>query len=226
MIAVLVVLVVSAGVIYAGATPAEKCAVGKMKATGKKFDARLKCYEKAVSKGIPVDGNCLSAADTKFNAAAGKAETKGGCSLTGDGPTLGTSVENDANAVVALTTASPKTCCSLFGGFACYYTAGDPNCLADLGTPGAAGTVCDGSGACTAPPAHPGPTCSATFTAPPFSAPGVRCLAGPFLTSLNPPRTNELTQCQNVVNVDGDPNAPTKYDPNGICPPDGGPAVE
>jgi hypothetical protein len=222
MLAVLAVVVASAGLIYAAATPAQKCQASKVKAVSKELGAKLKCIAKAASKGAPVDSACLMAAETKFTTAVGKAESKGGCALTGDGPTLGTSVDTDSNALAALTTAGPRGCCS--GGVICLYE-NEPNCLADGGTPGAAGTVCDSpTGSCIPPPARPGPTCSNTFTT--FNGSGVNCVAGLFLTLTDPPRSNELAFCQSYVGSTGDPNVPAKYDPNGICPPDGGRAVE
>src|SRR5262249_47727788 len=148
--------------------------------------------------------------------------------------TLEASLDSDANAVVALTTPTPLSCCSdpnfaenFFGpGFtACYYTS-DPNCIAAGGIPGATGTVCDGAtGACTTPPAKHGGTCSADFTA---VVGGTRCIAGPAFHDLTTdifgyPRAGEALSCGVVGLLAADPNSktPGKYDPNGVCPPDG-----
>jgi hypothetical protein len=83
--AVLIVLAVSAGVIHAKETPAQKCAVAKQKAAATKMSAKLKCWQKAIASGAAnAAPACLTAAETKFNTAIGKAETKGGCSVTGE----------------------------------------------------------------------------------------------------------------------------------------------
>jgi len=217
--ALLTVLAASAGVIHAAGTDAQKCAASKIKAESKKLGAKLKCITKAVSKGQPVDGTCLSNADTKFNTAVGKAETKGGCALTGDGPMLETLVDNDANGIASMTTTAVHCCANAFFGIpVCYYSGGDPNCLADFGTPGAANTVCDPATAtCKAPPVSPGRTCSDSGLKPLLSSP-TECITGPdwgigLCTAF-------------VVSFIGDPNESTSSDPNSVCPPDRSRAVK
>src|SRR6267378_3737779 len=79
-----IVLAVSAGILHASATPAQKCAVAKNKAAAKKIGAKLKCWQKAFATGAAsADSACLMAAETKFNAAIMKADAKGGCVVTG-----------------------------------------------------------------------------------------------------------------------------------------------
>jgi len=215
--AMVAVLALSAGFIHASGTDAQKCQASKVKAVSKKLSAKLKCIAKAASKGAPVDGTCLSNADTKFNSAVGKADAKGGCALTGDGATLAQLVDNDVNTVSAMTTSAPLTCCSVPGNY-CYYAAGDPNCLDDGNTLGAAGTVCDSvTGACIPPPAGRGRTCSSDSPHTlPFSSPE-RCFAGPGMT---------LANCAMFVSVGfPDPNE-VLVDQNAICPPNGGRAVD
>jgi hypothetical protein len=80
----LAVAAVSVSVAEAGPTPAQKCTGSKLKATGKKAAAKLKCHEKAIKKGIAVDPACLAKAEEKFADAFAKAEAKGGCLTTGD----------------------------------------------------------------------------------------------------------------------------------------------
>jgi cysteine-rich repeat protein len=63
----------------AGSTPEEKCAAAKMKAVGKKYSAKAKCYAKAFGKSEPVSQDCLGKAEDKFDAAFTKAESHGGC---------------------------------------------------------------------------------------------------------------------------------------------------
>jgi hypothetical protein len=215
MMAVLIVLAVSAGLIHAAATPAQKCAASKVKAGSKKIGAQLKCISKAIGKGIAVDPACLATASTKFNTAVGKAETKGGCVFTGDGGSLEGLVDNDSNAIVAVTTTTPINCCANnFGADYCTYEA-EPNCLADGGVPGAAGTVCDSvSGGCTAPPARAGRTCSSDTALFGFSSP-LRCFAGPLMSA---------SFCVGAI-IWPDPNE-VLADPNAICPPNGGRAVD
>jgi len=87
VIVTVVVLVISAGswsLAHAGATPAQKCAQSKLKATGKKAAAKLKCYKKAVAAGVAVDSECLTKAGDKFMIAFQKAEAKGGCTTVND----------------------------------------------------------------------------------------------------------------------------------------------
>jgi hypothetical protein len=76
--------VAAASVAEAGPTPAQKCTGSKLKATGKKAAAKLKCHEKAVKKGVAADPDCLAKAEEKFADAFAKAEAKGGCLTTGD----------------------------------------------------------------------------------------------------------------------------------------------
>src|SRR5262245_59513487 len=87
VIVAVVVLVLAAGAwspARAGGTPAQKCAQSKLKATGKKAAAQLKCYKKAVADGVGVDSECLDKAGAKFLIAFQKAEAKGGCATVGD----------------------------------------------------------------------------------------------------------------------------------------------
>jgi hypothetical protein len=65
-------------------TKGEQCAAAKLKAATKKTVAKLACYQRAVAKDAAVSRDCLSAATAKFNAAFGKAETRGGCATAGD----------------------------------------------------------------------------------------------------------------------------------------------
>ena len=63
----------------AGGTPDQKCTASKLKATGKRAAADLKCHAKATKKNLGVDPSCTGKADDKFTAAFGKADAKGGC---------------------------------------------------------------------------------------------------------------------------------------------------
>jgi len=88
----------------AAGTPA-KCAAAKQKAAGKKGAAELKCYSNAVAKAVAVDPACLGKAATKFTSSFTKAETAGGCAITGDA----TSQESAIDAFVAATAATENS---------------------------------------------------------------------------------------------------------------------
>ena len=90
----------------------QKCAASKLTGTGKKADAKLKCHSKAITKAVAVDPECLTKAEDKFVQAFGKAEAKGGCTTTGDAPTLEERVDQFVAAVLVgvpstTTTTSP-----------------------------------------------------------------------------------------------------------------------
>ena len=66
----------------AGAQPTKdslKCASSKLNAFGKDVAGRLKCYSKAVGKGVAVDTACLDKAEAGDRTSFQKAEEKGGC---------------------------------------------------------------------------------------------------------------------------------------------------
>jgi hypothetical protein len=208
---VLAVLAVSAGVIHAAGTDGQKCAASKIKAASKKLSANLKCIAKAVSKGAPVDGTCLSNADTKFNGAISKAETRGGCAIPGDGPTFEALVDNDANAIKAFADPNAPVCC-FDGTGACWNGTTASDC--GIWSVGVAGTVCDGAtGGCVAAPAQPGNCCSnpaGVALNGLNGAPPPNCAGGPEL--------QEQPNC--VTNVSG------SFDPNSLCPPNGGTCIQ
>ena len=65
-------------------TPAQRCAAAKLKAAAVKIDRKLACHRAAVLAGRPVATACLLSAETKFGRAVAKAESTGGCTVTGD----------------------------------------------------------------------------------------------------------------------------------------------
>jgi len=75
------------------ADPGASCAAAKLKAAGKKANAKLNCVAKAAGKGVPVDGLCLSKVETKFSTAFAKAEAKGGCLTATDAGAIEASVD-------------------------------------------------------------------------------------------------------------------------------------
>ena len=106
----LLVLVVSARLVHAGATPAEKCAVAKNKEAVKKVAAKANCWQKAFRSGAATaDPSCLSAAVSKFDTAIAKAEAKGGCVVTGDASAIESAADTCVSSIVALTPPVPLT---------------------------------------------------------------------------------------------------------------------
>jgi len=208
VVAVLAVLVVSAGLTHASGTPGQKCAASKIKATSKKLSAKLKCISKAVSKGEAVDATCLTTAETKFNTAVGKAEGKGGCTVPGDGLTLEALVDMGTNAITGFADPNTPVCCQ-DGTGGCANVATVDECTFDIGAPG---TVCNGDGTCVAAPATPGVCCSNPTGLPGFSlAPTAKCAAGQeFDPNFFP------TGCSDAGGL---------LDVNGLCPPNGGTCV-
>ena len=107
--AVLLMLSVTPGLVHAGATPAEKCAVTKSKAAAKKTVAKLKCWQKAFATGATTaDSDCLATAETKFNAAIAKADAAGGCVRSGDAAQIEHVVDQCVGDIVA---ATPTVAC-------------------------------------------------------------------------------------------------------------------
>jgi hypothetical protein len=153
----LILLVVGAGHAHAAGTAGAQCASAKAKAAAKEFGQKLKCYEKALGSGANVDAQCLTSAETKYGVTITKIETKGGCALSGDGPTLGAIVDRAVSDVIGFVPTAAPSCC-MDGAGGCIYVAVPGECTFTLG---AAGTVCDGvTGGCVAAPATPGNCCS------------------------------------------------------------------
>jgi len=95
---------------HGSATPAQKCAVAKNKATAKKILAKLKCWQKAIGKGLPAaDSLCLSSAEAKFHTAVTKAESSNACVVMGDESTLEDAVDACVESIVSLTPATTTT---------------------------------------------------------------------------------------------------------------------
>jgi hypothetical protein len=201
---VLVILAVAAASRIAGATPTpgQRCAVAKSKAVAKKLTGKLKCWQKALAIGSSTpDAGCITAAETKYGLAVSKIDQKGGCDFPGDGATLEGLVNDAVATIAAFTPAAPAQCCT-DGVGACWMDS-DPNCQGY--TLGGAGTACDGSGACVAAPATPGPCCDD----PGGLAITVACVGGPEIGGAG--------HCDTIYG--GTPVA------NALCPPNGGACV-
>jgi hypothetical protein len=93
----------------ATATPGEKCAVAKLRATSKKAAAKVVCYEKAVLNGQAVDLTCLMKAEAAFALAFQKAEARGGCATTGDASTIEAKVDRFVKDAVMELPPTPRT---------------------------------------------------------------------------------------------------------------------
>jgi len=65
--------------------PGSSCTSTKLSAAGKKASCKLRCYSKALKKGVAVDQACLDKCTAKFTASCGKADGAGDCHApTGD----------------------------------------------------------------------------------------------------------------------------------------------
>src|SRR5690242_1578747 len=105
-----IALMLLGGVAHAATTPGVKCAAAKQKAASKKIASKLKCYAKAAAKAVAVDPTCLGDADTKFGDAIAKADSKGGCVVTNDAPTIENAADACVTSILALTPTAPPTC--------------------------------------------------------------------------------------------------------------------
>ena len=90
-----------------GTPTASKCSSKELAAAGKKAGGVIKCYAKAVGKGLPVDTACTGAASTKFGASWTKATSAGGCNSTVDQGTIETKIDNFAADVNGELTTGP-----------------------------------------------------------------------------------------------------------------------
>ena len=131
LVALALITVFSAPVARAGSTPAQKCAVAKLKAATAKVDGELKCHKKALATGLPVDAACLAKAQTKFAAAFAKAEAEGGCKNEGDAPQVQESAELFVDDVYA-TIGPPK---SLAVDVQPVFSANCTSCHSGVGAP-------------------------------------------------------------------------------------------
>lgn len=130
------------------------CASTKLKATGKKVNAKLKCEAKAIQKEQPAaDPECLSKAEAVFLQAFTKAEAKGGCVSEGDAASVEANVDElvDDEIVRQRTGVGPLPTCINLGG--------------------SCGTC--GTGICI--PHESGPVCVATVGAVPSCSNDTQC---------------------------------------------------
>jgi hypothetical protein len=98
--------VVAAELAVGAGTAAQKCAATKLKETGKKAAAKLKCWSKEATRPGGL-GACLVKAEVKFADKFAKADAKGGCATVGDASTIEADVDAFVDSVVAELTGSP-----------------------------------------------------------------------------------------------------------------------
>jgi len=169
---VLAIVMLSVGLAYSAATPGQKCAVAKMKATAKEAAAELRCNEKAILNNAAVDSLCVMKAESAFIAAFTKAEAMGGCATTGDNSAVQINVDTFVtDAVAALAPLGPF--CATLDASCGTCTAGG-QCVPDVSgglvcrniNSMACTTSCTSDAACGDPhfvcvgPAPPGTCCS------------------------------------------------------------------
>jgi hypothetical protein len=73
--------------------PAARCAAAKTFAAAKAARVRLACVAKATVAGTDEDAGCHGRADGRLTDAVSRAEARGGCLTTGDGPILAVAVD-------------------------------------------------------------------------------------------------------------------------------------
>jgi hypothetical protein len=188
-------------VVLAGVPGPRKCAGAKIKAAGKKAYAKAKCHQKAMSKGIDVESECLTKAELKFAGDIAKADVVGTCAGTSSeleaqvdnfiaalattiqpGPITTTPPTTSSTTSTTTTLAGSAVCCNL-GGVACAWLPAE-GCIGGTSadrTPGAPGSACDSAtGTCTLTPATAGNCCTLTTDGSP---PTTFCIASPLASS-------------------------------------------
>ena len=77
-----------------------------------KVVAKLKCWQKAIGAGLSAaDAACLTGAESKFTDAIAKAESKGGCAVTGDAVAIESAVDSCVTDIVDLTRSANDGAC-------------------------------------------------------------------------------------------------------------------
>jgi hypothetical protein len=164
----------------AGAQTESKCLSSQLKASGAYAEALAKCEAKAAAKGEAVDPECAAKAAEKVANAFTKAEGKDDCVASGTpvADAVDDRVQDMVVDINAILNPPPVVCCALSGN-TCLFTADAATCTASPfnGTPGAAGSVCSGTGACVTPGTETAGNCCQDFNA---GAIPIDCANGPF----------------------------------------------
>jgi len=63
---------------------ARECAAAKLKTSGRHLNSRLSCFGKPATRSLGPSDECLAKADERLVSAVTKAESRGGCTTTGD----------------------------------------------------------------------------------------------------------------------------------------------
>jgi len=92
-----------------GATPAERCAVAKLRAAANKNAAKLGCHRRALAEGRDVDQACLAAAEAKFSDRFSRIEARGGCATVSDTALVEGAVDACVDRLASLLPAGPTT---------------------------------------------------------------------------------------------------------------------
>lgn len=149
-----------------------RCTAAKLDAGGVLFDAAARCEAKAFGNGSPMDPLCLDRATARFLKRFEKAERKADYLTQGDAAATQALIEGALPAAGILDPFG-AVCCATPSGI-CLQTFSEGECQVLSGAPGAAGSVCDASGACVEPAAAASGSCcqgSSTLI-------GVTCAAG------------------------------------------------
>ena len=153
-----------------------KCQSLKFKAAGAVAKRMAACYARAAKEGTPVDAGCLTAADDQLARKWAKADAAGDCPSTNDAG-AGIAATNQCLAAIDTAVDPPppftSPCCDLGGS--CAHPVDEAACVSIFsGTPGPAGSVCNGAtGTCGPAPAGAGRCC--------MTADATFCNAGPNL---------------------------------------------
>jgi len=91
-----------------GATPARRCAAGKLKATARKAHAKLDCHSTAALDHMPVESTCLMKAESAFSGKWERLQASGGCLTANDENPVESRVNRFVDDVVAGLTGSPE----------------------------------------------------------------------------------------------------------------------
>ena len=86
--AVALTMVLAAGASAAALDPAVACGFAKMHAALKASSALNACFRRAIQTGSDPDPACVDAAHATLGTTFAKIDAKGGCSATGDAPSI------------------------------------------------------------------------------------------------------------------------------------------
>lgn len=79
----------ASGASVTAAVPSLNCSFAKMRAALRESAALNGCFRHAIAAGTAADPACVDAAEAKLQATFDKIDARGGCSVTGDAPTVG-----------------------------------------------------------------------------------------------------------------------------------------